>query len=86
MMCYFPWRPFWLVCITLTNCTRQPLRLPVVDLGYTKYEGERLRNGVDAYLGMRFAAAPLGELRWRAPVEPEREEGVQEAKRVSVDG
>ncbi|KAK3311253.1 Alpha/Beta hydrolase protein [Chaetomium strumarium] len=43
-----------------------------VDLTYTTYEGLRLSNGVNAFLGMRYAAAPLGDLRWRAPVEPVR--------------
>ncbi|KAK4035177.1 Alpha/Beta hydrolase protein, partial [Parachaetomium inaequale] len=45
-----------------------------VDLNYTAYEGLRLSNGVDAFLGMRYAAAPLGDLRWRAPLEPVRSE------------
>ncbi|KXX75229.1 Lipase 1 [Madurella mycetomatis] len=41
-----------------------------VDLNYTTYEGLQLSNGVNAFLGMRYAAPPLGHLRWRAPVEP----------------
>lgn len=32
---------------------------------------------------MRFAEPPLGDLRWRAPVEPQLAEGVQRAKQVS---
>jgi len=36
---------------------------------------------VCAFLGMRFAAAPLGRLRWRAPVEPPRTEGIEKATR-----
>lgn len=55
---------------------------PVVDLNYTSYEGIRLENGVDAFLGMRFAAPPLGDLRWRAPIEPERMEGIQKATKL----
>ena len=47
----------------------------IVDLNYTTYEGLRLSNGVNAFLGMRYAAPPLGNLRWRAPVEPERLSG-----------
>ncbi|KAL2257623.1 hypothetical protein VTK26DRAFT_9383 [Humicola hyalothermophila] len=42
----------------------------LIDLNYTTYEGLRLSNGVSAFLGMRYAAPPLGDLRWRAPVEP----------------
>jgi len=47
----------------------------IIDLNYTTYEGLRLSNGVNAFLGMRYAAPPLGNLRWRAPVEPERVTG-----------
>ncbi|KIN06752.1 hypothetical protein OIDMADRAFT_109087 [Oidiodendron maius Zn] len=43
---------------------------PVVDLGYSKYEGTALSSGVNQYLGMRFAAPPIGNLRYRAPEEP----------------
>lgn len=44
----------------------------LVDLGYSSYQGTVLGGpgGVNQYLGMRFAAAPLGDLRWRAPQEP----------------
>lgn len=43
---------------------------PIVDLGYSKYEGTALSNGVSQWLGIRFAAPPLGDLRFRAPVDP----------------
>ncbi|RMZ35177.1 hypothetical protein D0859_00686 [Hortaea werneckii] len=40
----------------------------VADLGYTKYEGLRLEPAsVNQWLGMRFAAPPTGDLRWKAP-------------------
>lgn len=42
-----------------------------VNLNYTTYEGLRLSNGVNSFRGMRYAAPPLGNLRWRAPVEPD---------------
>jgi hypothetical protein len=57
---------------------------PIVDLGYAQYEGTTLNSGVNQYLGMRFAAAPLGELRFRAPADPVVVSGVQEAKAVTV--
>ncbi|CAG8891934.1 unnamed protein product [Penicillium egyptiacum] len=40
-------------------------RLPVVDLGYSQYRGMSLSNGVDQFLGIRYAKAPLGNLRFR---------------------
>ncbi|KAJ5121216.1 CAZyme family CE10 [Penicillium bovifimosum] len=42
----------------------------VVDLGYTSYEGRTLSNGVTQWLGMRFAAPPVGNLRFAAPQDP----------------
>ncbi|CAH0016297.1 unnamed protein product [Clonostachys rhizophaga] len=53
---------------------------PVVDLGYSRYAGTYLSNGVSQYLGIRYARPPTGDLRWRAPVEPEQTEGIQKAK------
>ncbi|KAH8819024.1 triacylglycerol lipase [Xylogone sp. PMI_703] len=42
----------------------------VVDLGYTRYQGTVLENGITQWLGMRYAAPPLGPLRFRAPRDP----------------
>ncbi|KFY87700.1 hypothetical protein V500_06825 [Pseudogymnoascus sp. VKM F-4518 (FW-2643)] len=41
-----------------------------VDLGYVQYKGIRTPNGIDKWLGMRYAAPPLGDLRFRAPQDP----------------
>ncbi|EJT97053.1 alpha/beta-hydrolase [Dacryopinax primogenitus] len=43
---------------------------PLVDLGYSKYLGTAQTNGVTSWWGMRFAAPPLGNLRFRAPEDP----------------
>lgn len=56
---------------------------PTVDLGYANYRGIRSKSGVDEYLGMRFAQAPLGDLRFRAPRDPIFQSGVQDASKVS---
>ena len=46
---------------------------PTVDLGYATYEGTSLAVGVNQFLGMRFAEAPTGGLRWREPQDPAEE-------------
>jgi acetylcholinesterase len=55
---------------------------PVVDLGYSKYQGLALSSGVNQFLGMRFAAPPVGDLRFRAPAEPLTTTGLQNATTV----
>ncbi|RAL08273.1 carboxylesterase estA [Aspergillus homomorphus CBS 101889] len=52
---------------------------PTVDLGYSKYQGTRLAGGVDQFLGMRYAAPPLGDLRFRAPQDPIKNRTLQAA-------
>jgi len=41
----------------------------IVDLGYSRYQGFEV-DGVNQWLGIRFAAPPTGDLRWRAPQDP----------------
>lgn len=55
---------------------------PIISLDYATYKGESLINGVDQYLGMRFAKAPIGDLRFRAPQDPEQSREVQDATKV----
>lgn len=57
---------------------------PTVSLDYATYQGRRLPAGVDEYLGLRYAAAPLGDLRFRGPQDPETVSGVQDASKVSA--
>lgn len=54
-----------------------------VDLGYAKYEGNHLSNSISEFVGIRYARPPTGDLRWRAPVDPKDEDGVQSAQQVS---
>ncbi|KAI1412657.1 alpha/beta-hydrolase [Hypoxylon sp. FL1857] len=52
-----------------------------VNLGYAQYQGSLVSddNGVAQYLGMRYAAPPTGDRRWRAPVEPEVDDSGDQA-------
>lgn len=42
--------------------------------------GTTVSGGINRFLGMRFAAAPVGDLRWRAPVSPPTSTTPQQAK------
>ncbi|KFX85802.1 hypothetical protein V490_09398 [Pseudogymnoascus sp. VKM F-3557] len=57
---------------------------PIVDLGYSQYEGTTLSSKVNQYLGLRFAAPPVGNLRFRAPQDPVATTGIQEAKTLQT--
>lgn len=59
-------------------------RSAIIELGYSRYQGIALSNGVDEYLGMRYAKPPLKELRFRAPEDPELTDGVVDATAVSA--
>jgi len=52
---------------------------PAVDLGYSVYKGTSLNNGQNQFLGIRFAAPPLGNLRFRKPQVPLSTKNVQAA-------
>ncbi|KAJ5166560.1 uncharacterized protein N7482_005341 [Penicillium canariense] len=54
---------------------------PVVDLGYTSYEGRSLGGGISQWLGVRYAAPPVGDLRFAAPQDPLVEKGIQQANK-----
>ncbi len=46
-----------------------------------KVDGVELESGVNAFLGIPYAAPPVRDLRWRAPAAPETWEGVRHADR-----
>ena len=56
---------------------------PVVDLGYARYRGANI-EGVSQWLGMRYAAAPTGRLRFAEPGTPPHQDGVQMATQVRL--
>jgi carboxylesterase type B len=56
---------------------------PLVKLGYTSYQGMALGNGISQWLGLRYAAAPVGDLRFAAPQDPPKNSSVQIANKVS---
>ncbi|KAH7314164.1 triacylglycerol lipase-like protein [Rhexocercosporidium sp. MPI-PUGE-AT-0058] len=51
----------------------------LVDLGYSEYQGTVLESRVTQYLGMRYAAPPVGNLRFRKPAKPFKSEEIQDA-------
>ncbi|KAK2610626.1 hypothetical protein N8I77_004041 [Diaporthe amygdali] len=58
----------------------KPGQDPQVNLGYTTYVGTNLDGGINRFLGMRYAAPPVGDLRWRAPAAPPTSTSPQSAK------
>ena len=53
-----------------------------VHLGYATYQSSTNGLGINEFLGMRFAAPPLGDLRFRAPRDPLNETGIIQAHSV----
>ncbi|KFY15435.1 hypothetical protein V491_05684 [Pseudogymnoascus sp. VKM F-3775] len=82
----------WFLCIVCLFGITSSLPAPskgtilssIVDLGYSKYEGTVLEAGVNQYLGMRYAAPPVGDLRWRAPHDPDEYSTVQDASQFGA--
>ncbi|KAF5674316.1 alpha beta-hydrolase [Fusarium heterosporum] len=57
---------------------------PIVDVSYSKYKGKDLGNGVTQWLGMRYAAPPVGELRFMPPQDPVRSRQVKDASKFRL--
>ncbi|HTY93717.1 MAG TPA: carboxylesterase family protein [Steroidobacteraceae bacterium] len=58
---------------------------PQVQTGYGLVEGEAGPDGLEVFRGVAYAAAPVGPLRWRAPLPPVRWSGVRAAHDFSPD-
>lgn len=56
---------------------------PTVKLSYATYQGTAQSNGVTKWLGIRYAAPPLGDLRFAAPQDPLKESATVVADQVS---
>jgi len=56
---------------------------PLVDLTYSQYDGQPLLNGITQWLGIRYAAPPVGNLRFEPPQDPLFVAGIQPANQVS---
>ena len=52
----------------------------IVDVDYARYRGVAMENGVTEWLGLRFAAPPLGDKRFARPKDPLPENEVTEAQ------
>ena len=76
---------FSIACIAvLASCTqKEPITLEV-KTQYGVLEGFE-EDGVKKFLGVPFAQAPVGELRWKAPQPVQAWEGVRSAKQFGDD-
>ncbi|KAG0695320.1 Alpha/Beta hydrolase protein [Suillus ampliporus] len=53
---------------------------PIIDLGYAQYQGSvDTATNITSFLGIRYAAPPVGDLRWAVPQPPSTIYGVQQA-------
>ena len=69
----------------LSACTQKATEVTLqVQTKYGTLEGFE-ENGVKKFLGVPFAQAPVGELRWKAPQPVQAWEGIREAKAFGND-
>ena len=71
-----------IVIFVLVFAFRATAVCPVTQVQHGKYAGTPLPNGISQWLGMRYAAPPVGDLRFRAPKDPESFSGVKPATAV----
>ncbi|KAF2730551.1 alpha/beta-hydrolase [Polyplosphaeria fusca] len=58
-------------CVLAEPIPKVARAAPTVDLGYSTYQGTyNSTSKINVFKGIRYAAPPVGELRWRAPHAP----------------
>lgn len=71
------------ICIALRHRSKRDKGSDFfVDLGYSRYSGRSFKDGTTQWLGMRYAAPPVGNLRFSAPQDPLRNTTIQAANEV----
>ena len=55
----------------------------IVNLSYGSYQGVPLSNGITQWLGLRYAAPPIGNLRFASPTDPVPFDGIKIANKVN---
>ena len=82
------WRVFAIAALLLygnnSAGSMEPIAGDPIVTGSGRISGSRLSSGVRAYLGIPYARAPVGELRW-APPQPMRWNGVWNADRTGPE-
>ncbi|KAJ7476923.1 Alpha/Beta hydrolase protein [Mycena galericulata] len=70
---------FW-ATIAIAAASIDAQASPVIDLGYAQYQGTvNTSTNLTTFFGIPYAAAPIGDLRFRAPQPPKNVTGVQQA-------
>ncbi len=67
-----------LVALAVPVLAQAPVPTPVVETAQGKVQGLK-DDGIDAFLGLRYAAPPVGPLRFHAPQPADRYDGVWDA-------
>ncbi|CAK5266629.1 unnamed protein product [Mycena citricolor] len=69
-----------LLSLALVGSALAQVQSPVIDLGYAQYQGAvNTTTNITSLIGIRYAAPPVGDLRFRAPQPPLNTSGIQSA-------
>ena len=74
-----------MVAMMMTACAQQKTEVTLQVKTQAGVVEGFAEDGVKKFLGVPFAAAPVGDLRWKAPQPVEAWEGVREAKAFGND-